>query len=174
MHHKGLEPYHTCCSTWLTQICSLVELCEDSPDVDRSRLHLASNRKEESSVLLLLRTIPATSEELEGKLLPPLPFLCTLKQSAVHFSLLLSILSLLLSLPPSSLALSLSLSLSPSSLPSLPLSLPPSPLSLPPSVFRPGSSGLYWYVVISGSLEMLDVNPSDSSKVSSTFNQCKV
>jgi len=34
------------------------------------------------------------------------------------------------------------------------------------TLFRPGDSGLYWYAVISGTLEMLDVDPSDSSKVS--------
>ncbi len=36
---------------------------------------------------------------------------------------------------------------------------------LPLSVFKPGDEGIFWYAVISGSLEMLDVDPSDSSKV---------
>ena len=39
--------------------------------------------------------------------------------------------------------------------------IPPPPLP----VFRPGDSGIYWYAVISGTLEMLDVDPNDSSKV---------
>ena len=33
------------------------------------------------------------------------------------------------------------------------------------TVFRPGDEGLYWYAVISGSLDILDSDPSDSSKV---------
>ncbi len=36
-------------------------------------------------------------------------------------------------------------------------------------MYRPGEEGLYWYAVVAGSLEMLDVDPVDSSKVS-----CKV
>ena len=38
----------------------------------------------------------------------------------------------------------------------------PIPLSSP--VFRPGDEGLFWYTVLSGSLEMLQGN-DDSSKV---------
>ena len=33
------------------------------------------------------------------------------------------------------------------------------------AVYRPGEEGHYWYAVISGSLEMLDVDPDDSDKV---------
>ncbi len=44
---------------------------------------------------------------------------------------------------------------------SLPPSLPP------PSVYRPGERGEYWYAVVSGSLEMLDVDPDDSTKTNS-------
>ena len=34
-----------------------------------------------------------------------------------------------------------------------------------PPVFKPGEEGVYWYAVISGGLEMLDVDPTDTSKV---------
>ena len=33
------------------------------------------------------------------------------------------------------------------------------------AVYRPGDEGYYWYAVISGSLEMLDVDPNDNEKV---------
>ena len=35
------------------------------------------------------------------------------------------------------------------------------------TVYRPGESGVYWYAVVSGSLEMLDVDPNDSTKTNS-------
>lgn len=35
------------------------------------------------------------------------------------------------------------------------------------TLYRPGEEGHYWYAVISGSLEMLDVDPNDSDKMSS-------
>lgn len=35
------------------------------------------------------------------------------------------------------------------------------------TLFRPGDEGLYWYAVISGSLDILDSDPSDSSKTTS-------
>lgn len=37
--------------------------------------------------------------------------------------------------------------------------------SLTLAVYRPGEEGHYWYAVISGSLEMLDVDSNDSEKV---------
>ncbi len=40
----------------------------------------------------------------------------------------------------------------------------------PPAVYRPGEDGLYWYAVIAGNLEMLDVDPADSSNVGYTVN----
>lgn len=33
------------------------------------------------------------------------------------------------------------------------------------AVFRPGENGMYWYVVVSGTLEMLHVDPHDKQKV---------
>lgn len=32
------------------------------------------------------------------------------------------------------------------------------------AVYRPGETGVYWYAVLSGSLEMSDVDAEDSSK----------
>ena len=40
-------------------------------------------------------------------------------------------------------------------------------LSLPPSVFSPGEDARYWYAVVSGTVKMFNVDPNDSTKVSS-------
>ena len=32
-------------------------------------------------------------------------------------------------------------------------------------MFRPGENGMYWYVVVSGTLEMMHVDPRDEQKV---------
>ena len=32
-------------------------------------------------------------------------------------------------------------------------------------VFRPGENGMYWYVVVSGTLDMLHVDPRNDQKV---------
>ena len=41
-------------------------------------------------------------------------------------------------------------------------------LSLPPSVFSPGEDARYWYAVVSGTVKMFNVDPNDSTKVSSS------
>ena len=33
------------------------------------------------------------------------------------------------------------------------------------SVFRPGENGMYWYVVVSGTLDMLHVDPHNNQQV---------